>query len=456
MASLPKFAVVGHPNKGKSSIVSTLSQDERVSVGEDPGTTSANAIFSLDLGDSCLFELVDTPGFQRPRKVLKWMKQHEQGAASHPDVVKRFVEDSQASEEFPDEVELLKPIVGGAGILYVVDGSTPYGSEYDSELEILRWSGQPRMALINPIGDAKYVDEWKNALGQFFSVVRVFDALEGEFDKQLELLRAFGQLNEEWRSALDKAVSVLERDRLHKKKESASIVARMLVEVLSLKEQDKLESSDSQAAQSTKLQSKLEGRIVEKEQEARDLIEKLYRYDKLKREEDELASLNEIEIFSEKSWKLFGLNKKDLVTFSAVGGAATGGVLDIASGGGSLMMGSLLGGIIGASTSFFAAEKLVDSKLVFLPLGERLLVVGPVTNIGFPHMLLERARLHHGLLEKRTHANRSILDMREQTLPEIPDSLKRKLEKQFRKIRKSGASVEGEDVLRELVFQVLG
>ena len=30
--SVPAFAVVGHPNKGKSSIVSTLASDESVSI----------------------------------------------------------------------------------------------------------------------------------------------------------------------------------------------------------------------------------------------------------------------------------------------------------------------------------------------------------------------------------------------------------------------------------------
>ena len=35
----PLFAIVGHPNKGKSSIVSTLAQDESVTISPIPGTT---------------------------------------------------------------------------------------------------------------------------------------------------------------------------------------------------------------------------------------------------------------------------------------------------------------------------------------------------------------------------------------------------------------------------------
>jgi len=455
MSELPKFAVVGHPNKGKSSIVATLSQDERVSVGRDPGTTEKNAVFSLKLDGRVLFELIDTPGFQRPRKVLKWMKQHEQGAASHPEIVKKFVSDSSVSSEFPEEVELLKPITQGAGILYVVDGSTPYGPEYEAELEILRWSGQPRMALINPIGPADFIEDWTKALEQFFSVVRVFNALEVEFEKQLELLRAFGQLNQDWRESLGSAVAALQEDRDHKIKESASIIARLLSESLSIKIDEKLEVPEKCEAQIKRLQEKLEYKLVHCEERARSSVERLYRYERLDRAEDSIRELSEIDLFSQESWKLFGLSKKDLLTFSAVGGAAVGGGLDVLVGGSSLMMGSLVGGLLGAGASLFGAEKLVDSKVLLLPLGERVAQVGPVRNLSFPHMLLERARLHHQLLGERTHANRHVFELREASLPAIPDSLKRKLESKFRKIRKSGSSIEVEEALSELVKRVL-
>ena len=35
----PVFAVVGHPNKGKSSIVATLSQNDAIAIALEPGTT---------------------------------------------------------------------------------------------------------------------------------------------------------------------------------------------------------------------------------------------------------------------------------------------------------------------------------------------------------------------------------------------------------------------------------
>ena len=35
----PSFAIVGHPNKGKSSLVATLARDASVRIGPEPGTT---------------------------------------------------------------------------------------------------------------------------------------------------------------------------------------------------------------------------------------------------------------------------------------------------------------------------------------------------------------------------------------------------------------------------------
>ena len=77
MTSVPMFAVVGHPNKGKSSIVATLAGDDSVRIGADPGTTSRCRHYPMRVDGEVLYALVDTPGFQRPHKALEWMEEHE-------------------------------------------------------------------------------------------------------------------------------------------------------------------------------------------------------------------------------------------------------------------------------------------------------------------------------------------------------------------------------------------
>ena len=71
----PIFAVVGHPNKGKSSIVATLARDDSVAISAESGTTRENQHLDVRVGDSH-YMLVDTPGFQRPTRVLNWLQEH--------------------------------------------------------------------------------------------------------------------------------------------------------------------------------------------------------------------------------------------------------------------------------------------------------------------------------------------------------------------------------------------
>ena len=46
----PTFAMVGHPNKGKSSLVATLARDVTVRIGPEPGTTTHARAFPLRVG----------------------------------------------------------------------------------------------------------------------------------------------------------------------------------------------------------------------------------------------------------------------------------------------------------------------------------------------------------------------------------------------------------------------
>ena len=78
----PRFAIVGHPNKGKSSIVATLAEDDAVAISPHPGTTTQARAYPMRLDGEVLYELVDTPGFQRARETLAWLEAHDRGAGA--------------------------------------------------------------------------------------------------------------------------------------------------------------------------------------------------------------------------------------------------------------------------------------------------------------------------------------------------------------------------------------
>ena len=79
---IPTFAVVGHPNKGKSSIVATLAEDERITVGPTPGTTRRAHAYTFAIDGEPQYVLVDTPGFQRARAVFDWLESRSTSAST--------------------------------------------------------------------------------------------------------------------------------------------------------------------------------------------------------------------------------------------------------------------------------------------------------------------------------------------------------------------------------------
>ena len=339
--SEPVFAVVGHPNKGKSSIVATLARDDSVGIAPEPGTTTHARRYPMKVDGQTLYTLVDTPGFQRARRALAWMRERETTAAEHPAVVRRFIEAHRDTDRFPDEVRLLEPLMdpdGGAGVLYVVDGAAPYGEEYEAEMEILRWTGRPSMGLINPIGSAAHVEPWRDALGQYFKVVRVFDPMTAQWQKRLELLRGFGQLQEGWRAPLERAVEVLEADRRRQRGGAAAAISEMLRAMLSLSVTQRLGKDEDPMRHKPRMEREYQDKLRKLETQGRRRVEEIYGHHALIRKERELELL-EGDLFSDETWLAFGLRKLDLAVAGVASGAAAGGVLDAAVGGGVLPRG---------------------------------------------------------------------------------------------------------------------
>lgn len=438
----PSFAVVGHPNKGKSSLVSTLSRDLSIEVGPEPGTTRRTRCFPMRVEDTTLYTLVDTPGFQRARAALEWMKQAEADAASRPAVVARFVREHEDEERFHDECELLRPITEGAGIIYVVDGATPFGPEYEAEMEILRWTGQPSMAIINPIGEPRYVEPWKNALGQYFKVVRVIDVLKAPFSQQIELLRAFGQLREDWRIPLHNAVDALVKQRYRQSKDAARVIAELIESAITYQETVDIPIESDTLKPSRVIEERYRGRMRQLEREARTEVELIYGYNRLERQEGDLELL-ETDLLATETWLAFGLKKRDLMAIGAAGGAIAGGVFDAALMGSSFLTGTVIGGLAGGIVGYFSADKLTEVKVLHQPLGGLRLRCGPTKNLQFPFVLLGRARLHQAMVAKRTHAQRRTLVL----APDTPtlvleDAVKRKLAGIFAQLRRTAVGSE--------------
>ena len=415
---VPVFAVVGHPNKGKSSIVATLARNRGVKIAPRPGTTTTADRYPVVVDGRSLYTLIDTPGFENPRRALAWMREHDTAADQRGDVVRRFIREHAHDPAFRNEVELLGPIVQGAGILYVVDGSVPYSDEYEAEMEILRWTGRPRMALINPIGRADFIEPWRSALDQYFSIVRVFNAVSAAFDKHVELLRAFGELREGWAQPMSDAVDHLQRERAGKRRASAARIAEGLADMLTLTESRTLGRDEPSEPHREPLQDALRGKLRQLERRARGEVEKVYGHEGLEHAAaaaSEDKDLLEGDLFSETAWVLFGLQKRHLIMAGVAGGAATGGVIDASVGGASILIGTVVGAVVGGGLGWYSAGRVakIPTKSRWLGgvLGGKKLTCGPIRSVNFPFVVLGRARLHHAVIAGRNHAARDAVKL---------------------------------------------
>ena len=435
--SAPVFAIVGHPNKGKSSIVSTLARDETVAISPVPGTTADIREFPMRIDGETLYVLVDTPGFQRARAALEWMQQQNAPLVQRPEVVRRFVEQHRDDPRFIAECRLLTPILDGAGILYVVDGSHPFGEEYAAEMEILRWTGQPSLALINQIGTSDYSDDWQKALGQYFRIVRVFNALTADFDKRIRVILAFGQISDPWRAPLERAVRILEAEQSERRKLSARVIAEALSAMLVHTRQRRLGEGESQAKVVESVRQQYKDDLIGMEQQCRTEVERIYDYKHLQRHEPVMELLDQ-DLFAKQTWNLFGLTRQQLIATGGLGGAAAGSVIDIAVAGHSLLLGAGIGALIGGVSAWIGADKVADTKVLGLPLGGEELTVGPMRSINFPYVVLSRALLHHKMIEDRTHAYRGPLELQPQpgALQRFDLDSRKRLETVFGKLRK--------------------
>lgn len=438
----PHFAVVGRPNKGKSSIVATLARDDTVHIAERAGSTRSTRHFPMTVDGETLYELIDTPGIQRSRQVLDWLRSHCADAAARQDAVRQFLLEHAGQERFADECHALEPIVAGAGIIYVVDGSVPFGGDYEAEMEILRWTGRPSLALINPIANSDYVAQWTAGLGQYFQTVRSFDAHRAEHRKQLDLLTLFGHLDPEWRQPLQRAVDVLEADRVRQHQEAGETIASLIYAGLTVTVEQAVPEGAPEEPIRKLLFTRYQRQLIKRERGARARVEELFYYRDLSKSEQGMA-FEEDDLFHQENWYLWGLSRKQLLLAAgAAGGVAGGGagvVVDGMTGGllgGLATLAGSIGGAVASTRSVLRhADDIAKWTVSGVPTGGNRLSYGPSRNANFPFVLMGRAMQHHRAISQRTHAVRDTLKLDEPALDWLEDKDKRLLARIFDDIR---------------------
>ena len=423
MIASPIFAVVGAVNHGKSSVVAALAEDDDVRISAMPGETVANRQFSL----RDLLVFVDTPGFQNARKALAAIEGEGAGAVGDPLApFAAFVERHRDDPEFEAECRLLRPIVDGAGIVYVVDGSRPLRDIHRAEMEILRRTGAPRLAIINRTTDDDHVQEWKGALDQHFNLVRAFDAHEATYADRKDLIESLASIERPWKERLRQAVDAMESDRRLRLDEAGLIVATMLADLLRHVERSPFDASQAGPATRESIADDLKRRytaaVTATEHAAHRRLIALYSHRHVAPDAMPAERFAH-ELFAEETWRLFGLGVRQLVGLSTLAGGIAGAGIDAATLGHSFGLGAALGAAAGGGGALalgrrrpelsidWAGGALPGFARALLPrtalrFGGGTLAVGPFKAENFPWILLDRACCLFAAVYTRSHARR--------------------------------------------------
>jgi len=448
---VPTFAVVGRVNRGKSSIIATLAEDDSIAISPLPGTTRRATEYEVALDGEVLFRLIDTPGFEDAARALAWMQRDRPNADQRRAKVAAFWQTFAGSDEFVEECELLGPVLEGAAILYVVDGSTPFRENVMAEVEILRWTGQPRMALVNRSQDGTYLGAWHAALAPAFSTVRNFDAHAASFRERLQLLTLFRELVQGWRAPLGHAVERLTAEQARRLEQSARAIAALLVDGVTHTFELSASPAGLEPAEQRAAEQRFQDELRELEQRGRRQVEALYRHHRVATQAEPIERPEfSRDLFSERVWSALGLSAGQLLATYSVAGAVTGGALDAVIGGAALLTGTLIGAAVGGGAALWQlgsravgvtavegwAERLSKSRG---PL--RRYRVGPHQHPNFPFVLLDRALLHHEAIRYRAHALNAAVEL---SLPsgtsrtrDLPAGTRQRLNKLLLRCRKS-------------------
>lgn len=421
-ANVPVFAVVGKVNAGKSSVLATLLEvddDRIIRISSTPGETTQCQVLPLEFDGEERIRFIDTPGFQQAIAAKQEIEKIHGPGTPDLESIRKFVEQSSAAGDYEDECLLLEPLLNGAGLLYIIDPSKPLRDEFIAEMEILRWTGRRRMALLNAKdASEEHLKTWRDRLGSYFNLVRTFNAHEARFDERRRLLKSLLEIDEEHAKVIESTIRSLDDEWRQRREETAEVLVGALESAMMLRESRVLEERvvevdhrrERVQAEMVEAYYKSVTKLVKK---SVDELLKIYRHHLIKIDWDEFG-FEDIDLEAEETWSKWGLSRSQLAMAGGAAGAAAGVAVDVGSGGLTHGAGTLFGTLFGAAAAFFKGDELPDLKVdlsggMKLKGGEgRKLELGPPKNENFPWILLDRLLVTYHEVISRAHGKRDV------------------------------------------------
>jgi hypothetical protein len=401
--AIPTIAIMGHPNVGKSSVVSTLAERDEIVVSPLPGTTVLCGRFDIKIDGREILRFIDTPGFQNPLVVREWFVAHHE---RHPQPARQFIREHEGDPALQQDCELLRPLAEGAAVMFVVDAGGPVREQDRAEIEILRLAGCPRMAVVNPKEEQpELLEDWKRILRKDFTFVRVFNAHRACYEERLGMLQDLERLDQSWNQRLAEVIDAYQRDWRGRLEDCAGIIADYLRDCLAWRESAALASPAGPARLAAELRERYQDSLRRKESDAMDRVRQIFRHRRWKPDLTGHPGLG-ADLFSTETFQLFGLSRTQLILAGVVSGAAAGAGLDVLLAGHSLGLGALIGAAVGGAVALAGGLSLGDRQVLGRKISQRAMTVGPNRHPQFPWILLDRMLLMARLTMRQPHGRR--------------------------------------------------
>lgn len=302
-----KIAVIGNPNIGKSSFVSNLAYDDRVSVSNKSGETTKSNSYYLKNEQEIIYELYDTPGFDNHEEVLEYIENNKKTNSNIYNLVEEFIEKNKHKEEFSKDIEILQVLIKKPIIVYIVNSSQEYNPSFGTSIEIIKRFDLDLFLIYNQHDENKdKKNSWKDIEKIFnysfdFNVLNLtYNDKKSFFEKIKANIKDIDKKDEQ----LKKVIDVLKKDFERRLDNSFLQLCDILYKIIN----EKATSSKNNLAQT---EEKFKNRLLNIKKSFYKHVEEEWGFNKL---EKELEDFTNIEIYSEESKKIINEVKRFLLS----------------------------------------------------------------------------------------------------------------------------------------------
>ncbi len=406
-------AVVGHTNAGKTSLIRTLLRDDQFgNINDSAGTTRAVEKSVIFAGDDAILNLYDTPGFEDSSALLQTLDEMSATFAARlpADLLHTFISRAQEFPDFEQEIKVLRQSLNSDVLLYLIDVREPLLGKYSDEVEILSKAGKPILPVFNFIaGNQPALTRWREQMARFnLHSALEFDTVAFDFEAEKRLYQKLQSLLERRYDTLQTLITYRQEIWNTLVHAAAQRIFQLLTEVACYRREvsDKHGISDADVTSMQRFVRKAEQSAL------RDLLT-IFAFTQKDIDMQQLAVSDgewELDIFSPRALKDFGLN----AGATALKGAATGAGIDLMVGGISLGAAAMIGAALGAG---WATLRRYQRELLAAWHGHKWLCADDDT---ISLLYLRQRKLLHALTQ-RGHAaqnNIQLSDNADHALPE--------------------------------------